>query len=78
MALDAAEARNVLLHCVGRDHSNSWVTRVTVVTASEQIEGLIKAVNGDHAIVDTATGERRVPIADVHNVLVHLESQGPE
>jgi hypothetical protein len=42
------------------------------------VDGVPSRLEGDCAVVSTAAGERRVPIAEIENVELQLESPGPE
>lgn len=78
MALEENEIRRILAQCAGQEPPDPWVTGVTLVTASERIEGGVEAVDGDLAVITTVTGERRVPISEIVNVLLHMQSPGRE
>ena len=49
-----------------------------MVTWRERIEGTVKELDGDTTVLSTAVGERRVAVAEILNVLLHLESPPPE
>lgn len=49
-----------------------------MVTASEQITGDVQGLDGDLAVISTASGERRVALREIVNLLLHAQSPGPE
>jgi hypothetical protein len=64
---------------LARKSPGSWVTGVGLVTRSSgTIEGVLESLEDDVAVLPTPSGERRVRIAEIENVLVHLASPGPE
>jgi len=57
----------------------SWVTGVGLDTRSAgTIEATSARLEGDVAILSTPAGERRISLADIEDVLIHVRSPGPE
>jgi hypothetical protein len=79
--MSPAEGNDIpaLLADLARKGHGSWVTRVGLVTRSSgTVEGVLEGLEDDVAVVSTPAGERRVPIAEIENLSVHLTSPGPE
>lgn len=78
MRLDEAEIRRILAQCAADAPPGSWLTGITVVTASEEITGDVDRLDGNVAVISTTSGQRTVPVPEIVNVLLHAESAGPE
>jgi hypothetical protein len=79
--MSAADETDIpaLLADLARKRTGSWVTGVGLVTRSSgTIEGVLESLEDNVAVLSTPTGERRIRIAEIENVLLHLTSPGPE
>jgi uncharacterized protein DUF955 len=49
-----------------------------VLRGSEEIRGTVKRLDSEEVVMETSAGDRRARIAEIQDVLMHLESPGPE
>jgi hypothetical protein len=57
----------------------SWLVGLTLVLrGSDEIRGTVKRLDSEEVVMETSAGERRARIAEIQDVLRHLESPGPE